>query len=117
MDPLTGEILAFVSGLGGNKNDQITGEHPPGSLFTPFVYLTAFTRGFNPASLVWDIPLEIPGLQNAIGENLEFNGPLRLRNAFANDYLIPAIQLINQVGVENVLKTAQDLGMKSMSFK
>ncbi|MCH7664108.1 MAG: penicillin-binding protein, partial [Chloroflexi bacterium] len=45
IDPLTGQILALV----GDAEEG----HTPGSLLAPFVYLTAFTRGFSPASLVW----------------------------------------------------------------
>lgn len=44
IDPSTGQVLALV----GDARQA----HTPGSLLSPFVYLTAFTRGFSPASLV-----------------------------------------------------------------
>jgi len=82
--------------------------NPPGTLLTPFVYLTAFTRGFSPASLVWDIPSDLP-LGGA------FHGPVRLRTALVNDYLTPAIQILNQIGPENVRQTIRQLGISLIS--
>jgi membrane peptidoglycan carboxypeptidase len=114
VDPISGQILAMVvetpSGIVGSSMKP----HPPGSLATPFIYLTAFTRGFNPASLVWDIPLDQPGLPS--DPTRDYEGPLRLRNAFVNDNLNPAIQVIHQVGLENILQTARQLGLTSLSI-
>jgi membrane peptidoglycan carboxypeptidase len=117
-DPKTSEILAMVGEPDfGVANQPIAG-HPPGSLLTPFIYLTAFTRGFSPASLVWDIPMDIPGLSmDIIHPEEKFVGPIRLRDALANDYLIPAIQVINQVGSENILQTARQLGLVDLSLE
>jgi membrane peptidoglycan carboxypeptidase len=113
-DPVTGQILAMVVETPSGKDGGRIKPHQPGSLVTPFIYLTAFTRGLNPASLVWDIPLDQPGLP--IEATNQYEGPLRLRNALANDNLNPAIQVIHQVGVENVLQTARQLGLTSLSM-
>jgi len=117
LDPRTGQLLAMV----GDPYPEIEGNrisvHPTGSLVTPFIYLTAFTRGFSPASLVWDIPLdqaEIP--LDVIKGDIPYEGPLRLRYALANDKLIPAIQIVNQIGADTVMKTAQQLGLTSLSL-
>jgi membrane carboxypeptidase/penicillin-binding protein PbpC len=84
-------------------------------LLTPFVYLTAFTRGQSPGSLVWDIPLEdlpqaeVPLLDGA------YQGPLRLRNALANDDLSPAVQTLLNTGITAVWRTFQQMGLFSLS--
>jgi membrane carboxypeptidase/penicillin-binding protein PbpC len=78
---------------------------------TPFIYLTAFTRGFSPATLVWDIPSDELGTQIRDFDG-KFHGPVRLRIALANDYLAPAGSVLNQVGVENVWHTADQLGIQ-----
>ncbi len=113
LDPKMGQILALV----GEPSPAVDPAHlpgrPPGTLLTPFIYLTAFTRGLSPASLVWDIPNTLPNLdiKNFDGQS---HGPMRLRMALANDYLVPAVQMLAQLGPENVWRTAQQLGMVSL---
>ena len=108
IDPLTGQILALV----GDAQEG----HTPGSLLSPFVYLTAFTRGFSPASLVWDIPASLPpdlaGYTSADGQ---FHGPVSIRTAMANDYITPAVQTLTKVGAENVWLTTRQSGLVSIS--
>ena len=110
LDPTNGQILAYVDDPNSNLDPASFPGHPPGSLLTPFVYLTSFARGFTPASLVWDIsteevPAEIDNL------DLQEHGPIRLRIALANDYLVPAAQIINRVGSDNILRTLFQLGL------
>lgn len=111
LDPLSGQVLALVGNPPKGLEEAPLPSHSPGSLTTPIIYLTAFTRGSSPATLVWDIPLEKPQteLQNFDGR---YHGPLRLRYAFANDYLVPAEKVLAQVGIENVWRTAQQLGIR-----
>jgi membrane peptidoglycan carboxypeptidase len=114
-DPTSGQILAMV-GNPISKPDSVSFQgHPPGSIVTPFIYLTAFTRGYNPSSLIWDIPANVADplvdIENPDGR---FHGPIRLRIALANDYLVPAAQLLTQLGPQNVWRTAQQLGISSI---
>lgn len=114
LNPTNGQILAYVSDPNSDLDPASFPGHPPGSLLTPFIYLTSFTRGFTASSLVWDIssegvPAEIDNLDT------EENGPMRLRIAMANDYLVPAAQIVEQVGSENILRTMQQLGLYSIS--
>ena len=125
LDPKMGQILALV----GEPSPAVdppshtkeiataTLAHlpgrPPGTLLTPFIYLTAFTRGLSPASLVWDIPNTLPNLDIKNFDS-QSHGPMRLRMALANDYLVPAVQMLAQLGPENVWRTAQQLGMVSL---
>ncbi|MEK6255885.1 MAG: Ig-like domain-containing protein, partial [Chloroflexota bacterium] len=107
IDPNTGQILTLI----GDAKAQ----HAPGTVLSPFVYLTAFTRGFSPASLVWDIPASLPadlaGYSNSDGE---FHGPIQMRSALANDYIIPTLQTLNQIGMENVWITAEQSGINGI---
>jgi membrane peptidoglycan carboxypeptidase len=98
LDPATGQVLALVG-----PNDP----HPGGSLLTPLLYLSAFAGGQAPASLAWDIPGET-GISNFDGQ---FHGPVRLRTALANDYLVPAAQLYQQVGAANLWQTLASFGL------
>jgi len=118
LDPKTGQILAAVSESPSETITPAMTSHQPGSLLTPFVYLTAFTRGFSPASLLWDIPLDLPDdSAGTTDSGRPFQGPVRLREALANDYLNPAIQVIQQIGGENVLQTSRQIGLPSLSLE
>ena len=47
LDPRTGEILSFIGGRSYNQsqyNRAIVSRRQPGSVFKPFVYLTAFEQ-------------------------------------------------------------------------
>lgn len=114
LDPTTGQVLAMVKEFGpDDRLNRLVG-HPPGSLITPLIYLTAFTRGMGPASLLWDIPNNpVNGLEDLKNPDGRFHGPVRLRLALANDYLIPSIQVLVQMGAEHVWSTAQQLGLVS----
>lgn len=109
LEPTSGQILAMVGKANPGLDPAQEPGYPPGTLLTPFVYLTGFTRGFSPGSLVWDIPTDLP-------LDGPFHGPMRLRIAMANDYLTPAIQIIKQIGLENVMRTTRQLGINSLSL-
>ncbi len=109
LDPRSGEVLALIG-------DPLA-PHTPGSLLSPFVYLTAFTRGFSPASLVWDIPASLPAsLSGYANPDGQFHGPARIRTALANDYVVPAVQVLGQIGAENVWRSARQSGLTSLEI-
>jgi membrane peptidoglycan carboxypeptidase len=111
LDPLSGQILALSSSDANKSGSVSLSRHPAGSLSTIFIYLTGFTRSLSPGSLVWDIPSEEEPSKRINFDN-QYHGPVRLRIAFANDYLTPAQNVLSQVGVENVLRTTQQLGIQ-----
>jgi membrane peptidoglycan carboxypeptidase len=110
LEPHKGQILALFGVSSEGIQTASFNDHPLGSLATPFIYLTAFTREMSPASLVWDIPPE-EGSASIRNFDDAYNGPQRLRNAFANDYLVPAQNVMEQVGLENVWRTARQFGI------
>lgn len=103
-DPLQGQILALVG-----DETSLLADQPAGTAISPFLYLTAFTRGLSPATMLWDIP-EATGIANP---NQKYHGPVRLRMAMVNDYLAPADQIVRQVGGENIQKTLQQFGFSA----
>ena len=106
-DPRNGQVLAVVGESFRGQETALLSEHDAGSLLTPFIYLTGFTRGLSPASLVWDVP----GLGTLRNPDDQYHGPIRLRLALANDYLVPAAQVLDQMGVENVAQTLSSFGL------
>jgi membrane peptidoglycan carboxypeptidase len=106
-DPKTGQILAVVGETFQAQETPLITAHSPGSTLDAFIYLTGFTRGLSPASLIWDIPGRTD-VQNFDGE---YHGPMRLRIALANDYPAPAAQVLSQMGSENVDKISSSFGI------
>ncbi len=125
--PQTGQVLALLgdTSLSGESSTLLPRE--PGTMLTPFVALAGFARGQGPASLGWDIPAIQAGESVAsasTNENLiaaarpnpdgKYHGPVRLRLAIANDYLVPSAQLLEQIGPLNVWRQASALGLTSL---
>ncbi len=108
LDPQNAQVLAVVgeTTLNGGQSAQL-GANKAGTSLSPFIYLTGFTRGLSPASLLWDIPTESQ-TQNFDGE---FHGPVSLRVALANDYLIPMEEVLAQMGTENVNNISESFGL------
>lgn len=117
-DPHTGQIFALVNHSNDGSNPNPRSGKPPGSILTPFIYLTAFSRGSNPATLFWDIPANLvegySDLQNPDGQ---FHGPVSARSALANDYLIPSIQILTQMGPDQVWNITKQLGLISLQVE
>ncbi len=105
LDPQTGQILAAVGDMNGGIQNTFLASHPAGTVITPFIYLTGFSRGFNPASLSWDIP------GNNLVPGQVYHGPIRLRTALANDYLPSAVHILDQMGQDSVQNIATSFGL------
>jgi len=106
-DPESGEILAAVGETLRGQETAFLTAHDAGSLMEPLVYLTAFTRGMSPASLVWDIP----STSNAQNLDGKFHGPVRARIALDNDYLVPATAIADQMGSDAIQRTESSFGL------
>ena len=109
LDPHNGQILA-LSGDPSNTSSEAASlsTHRPGSLLTPFIYLTGFTRGLSPASLLWDLPARNPDPGTALET---FKGPMRLRTALTSDNAGITGQIFNQMGAGLVQQTMAPFGL------
>ncbi|MGD2027581.1 MAG: transglycosylase domain-containing protein [Anaerolineales bacterium] len=107
LSPDSGEVLALAG--------EAANPHQAGTILTPFIYLTAFTRGLSPASLVWDIPASLPTTLEGYG-NLDntFHGPMRVRTALSHDYVVPVLSILRQIGPANAWRVAQQSGLTSL---
>lgn len=106
-DPKTGQVLAAVGETFQAQETPLVGAHRPGSVLDAFIYLTGFTRGLSPSTLIWDIP----GQADVENFDNQYHGPIRLRVALANDYPAPAAQVLAQMGEENVNKITSSFGV------
>ncbi len=94
------------------------GYRQPGSAFKPFVYATAFKRGFSPGMPILDERTTFPlccGLPSYTPSNydLGYHGLISARAALQNSFNIPAVKLLYQTGVDTSLQTAQQMGITS----
>jgi membrane peptidoglycan carboxypeptidase len=116
-DPLTGEVLALIGETTMQGETSLFNGHTPGSILTPFVAVAAFSHGYSPSSLLWDIPTSIPLLltdrQDPDGV---YHGPVRLRTALANDYLAPLAGLLEQMGADSTWQLAVPFGLASLEY-
>jgi membrane peptidoglycan carboxypeptidase len=124
--PGTGEVLAMVgsasywdASIDGAFNIAVDGLRQPGSSFKPFTYLEAFRLNYAPATMTLDVAQNfIDADGNAYApENYDrkFHGPVSLRQALQRSYNLPAVDLMNQVGVDNVVRLAHRMGINSLA--
>lgn len=120
----TGHVLALAGSRDYFAPDggQINGAwvpHSPGSALKPFTYLLALDRGFTPASVIADLPVEYAtptGLYRPENYDRKTYGPVTLRDALGNSLNIPAVRILQQVGGEKILCEAlQDLGISTLT--
>ncbi|MEP7287108.1 MAG: transglycosylase domain-containing protein [Chloroflexota bacterium] len=123
--PSTGEIMSMVgsldyfnAGIDGNFNAALA-QRQPGSAFKPFTYVTAFSLNkYMPATMVMDIPTTFDqgGLPyTPKNEDNQFHGIMSVREALANSYNIPAVQVLSNVGIGQVIRRAHQLGINSLN--
>ncbi len=119
---VSGEILAYIGSANFNDNEnsgQIDGVqilNQPGSTLKPFLYALAIEKGFLPNSVLLDIPSQLGGLEIYQPMNFDrtFHGPVLLRVALASSMNIPAVYMINRLGVLNFADYLIELGFESL---
>ncbi len=137
IDPKTGQILAMVGSkdyfnVADEGNFNITLAHrQPGSSIKPFVYATAFKKGYTPNTVVFDLPTEFNTVCNPDGtpmqgtrpdscympENYDhiYRGPISLRNALSQSINVPAVKTLYLAGIKDSLQTIKDMGITSLN--
>ena len=124
LKPATGEILSMLGSL-DYFNEAIDGQfnmalqpRQPGSSFKPVTYAAAMQQGWTTGDVLWDVPivLDLGGGQTMQPRNYDgrYHGPLLLRDALANSYNIPPIQLARDVGIPTLISAARRMGIESL---
>ncbi len=123
--PNTGEILAMV-GSADFYNEDISGQvnmaispRQPGSSIKPLTYTAAFEKGWTPSTLIWDVPSEFPPSGNPddtrepyepVNYDGRFHGPVRIRTALGSSYNVPAVKVLDFVGIYDNPETPEKDG-------
>ncbi len=118
--PQTGEVLALAGGRSYSRSqyDRCSqARRPAGSVFKPFVYLTAIQNGtLTLGDWLDDSPLEVPvpgGKWTPRNFDRKFHGRVPARTALEKSYNVAAARLGQQVGIDRVAKMAHSLGIES----
>lgn len=120
IDPKTGEILALVGSY--DWEDEETGRinmairpRQPGSSFKPIIYGKALEkRLITPSTQLKDEAVSFGNYRPRNYSNT-FRGEVLTRFALANSLNIPAVHVMNMLGVKNGIEAARDLGITSLS--
>jgi membrane peptidoglycan carboxypeptidase len=152
IDPKTGEILSLIGSKdyfgksypvgcdqkpGGSclfdpkYNVATMGQRQPGSSFKPFVYATAFKKGYTPETILWDVKTEFNPNCNPDGSQEKdqygldcyhpqdydgsYRGKVSLRSSLAGSLNIPSVQLLYLAGLKESIQTAHDMGITSLN--
>ena len=117
----TGEVLALLGDRDpryAGYNRALDARRPIGSLVKPAVYLTALQQPglFTAATLIDDSPLEVefpPGKTWApTNYSGDFHGQIPLVQGLVKSYNVATARLGMLLGVERVVKTLQDMGLR-----
>lgn len=130
----TGHIITMVGSrnysdteIDGNFNVAIA-QRQPGSSFKPFVYVTAFDKGYPDTTILFDTKTQFSTARGCSPSNLSSDGdcyspnnydnqekgPISLRNALAQSRNIPAVKLLYLVGIQDAINTARVSGVTSL---
>lgn len=119
-DPRNGDILAMVGSHdfedpnGGNVN-LTTSLRQPGSSIKVVTYAAALsTQGYTAASMLDDTPVTYPGAvepYSPVNYDGRFHGRVSFRIALANSYNIPAVRLLDQMGVPTMVNLGKQMGI------
>lgn len=131
-DPTNGQILVMVGSrdyfdteIDGNFNIALA-ERQPGSSFKPFVYATAFKKGYTPETVVFDLKTQFStacapdnftsedGCYSPDNYDHKFRGPVTFKNALAQSLNIPAVKALYLAGIPASIKMARDMGITTL---
>lgn len=139
IDPKTGQILVMVGSrdyfdekIGGNFNVATASNRQPGSAFKPFVYATAFNKGYTPETVVFNLKTQFQttcepedlDTEDDAGKtdcyspanyDGKFTGPITFRDALAQSVNVPAVKVLYLAGLADSLRTAKDMGISGLS--
>ncbi len=118
-NPKNGDILAMVGSRGydypgfGAVN-LTTSLRQPGSSIKLVTYTAALSHGFTPATIIMDTPTAFPDGSNSyapVNYDGKFHGAVPLRVALANSFNIPAVKILNQIGIPTMVDLGRQMGI------
>ena len=125
IEPQTGHVKAWVGDIDFKtwKYDKVTAMRQPGSTFKLFVYAEAMNQGITPCDTrkdeffsmkVYDAKEKKEVTWAPTNADGHFSGAnITLKQAFAMSINSVAVRLGQECGIDRIVKTAHDMGIKS----
>lgn len=119
LDPHTGRVVAMVGGydyVHSQFNRTTQANRQIGSAIKPFIYAAAMQKGRTHLDVLWDRRVAVRTLAGvwAPGNyDNKYLGPVTLRTALAKSLNTIAVQLLLEVGVDNLIELMRGLGIES----
>lgn len=115
VNPSTGGIQALVGGRGehtfGQFNRATQLKRQPGSSMKPLaVYTPALENGYDVFDELQDKPLNISGY-TPLNYDKRFRGEVSMYNAVIQSYNVPAVWLLQKIGLEKGLDAVRSFGI------
>lgn len=120
LNPQTGEIIAMVGSIDYFYDNYgafnvTTALRQPGSTLKPMLYALALQRGFTASSPIDDSPIvfQVPGGEayRPVNYDGQYHGRVTMRMALSNSYNVPAIKVLNMIGVQPFVDFAREMGI------
>ncbi len=124
MDNRTGEWLVWVGSKdfwedeSFGKIDGCLVKRQPGSALKPFLYAEAFGKGFDPSSILPDIPVkfrEEGRFYAPRNYSNNYSGPVRARVALSSSLNVPAVYLLSKIGEFSFYSALRACGIESLN--
>ncbi len=111
----TGEIITMIGGydfLTNKFNNAFQAYRQTGSAFKPFIYTAAIEWGMTPDTTVSGAAININGWQPHNYDGSTSCGDLPLKTALAHSMNIPAVHLLQTVGIQTGAQMVRRFGVK-----
>lgn len=121
LNPENGQILAMVGSYNwSNPNfgqtNMALSPRQPGSSFKPIIYVRAFEdKLITPDTILQDVKTTFDGGYTPHDYDYRYRGPVTVRRALANSLNIPAVEVMQKVGVTNGIEEAQKFGIDTLN--
>ncbi len=125
IDVPTGDVLSmagsrnyFDTTIDGQVNVTLR-PRQPGSAFKPFAYARAFEEGYQPETIVYDVPTNF-GPDGSGHDYIpkdydgKYRGPLPMKESLPQSLNIPAVETLDVAGVSDVIDLARRLGISTL---
>lgn len=108
-----GSVVAMVGGrdYGESQFNRADGSRQPGSAFKLFVYFAALRSGWTTTTPILDAPVEVSGWTPRNHEGKYAGRQVPLITAFAGSSNVAAVRLAQEVGRDQIVRAARDLGV------
>lgn len=121
IDPKSGEVRGLIGSYDWNnekfgKVNVALADRQPGSSFKPIYYSQALANGIiTPATVLKDVKTDFGGGYIPYNADRQFRGEVTVRQALNWSLNIPSVEVMQKLGVNEAIQTAQRMGLTTIS--